>query len=217
VRAALFLLVLVLSAVGVVACGGDDEKVSPAALSKRLLPASEVPGFKRERTDEWDNAIDLSAKGLFLPESTPTSQAVELIEDAGFEAAAGDELVVLKGNPFHGPRILIAAVQLGSDDDARQVLEFLHKEDLKQPCAAVCSEIPSELEVKGIPGAKGAQQLPQEKPPPNAPDPFVGYAVEFRMGSLLYMVFGGGGPGSLKSYQVTDAAKAFYERVRAQR
>lgn len=46
------LLGFVLAAVAVAGCGGDDEEASPAGLEGRLLPASEVPGFKRERAFE---------------------------------------------------------------------------------------------------------------------------------------------------------------------
>ncbi len=208
------LLGLALAAVAVAGCGGDDEEASPAALDVRLLPASEVPGFMRERTFEWDDAIDLTVQGIFLPQSTPPSRAVDLIEDAGFETAVGEELVGSKGDPFQGPHMTIAVVQLGSDDDAGEVLNFLHKEALKQPCAALCSQNPGELEVEGIPGAKGAEQVPQRNPPEGAPPPFVAYAVEFAVGPVLYVVAGSGGPGQLSSSQVLDAAKTLYERAR---
>jgi hypothetical protein len=208
------LLGLALAAVAISGCGGDAEETSPAALEGRLLPASEVPRFKRERAFEWNDAIDLTVQGLFLPQSTPPSRAVDLIEDARFEAAVGEELVASKDDRFQGPRMTIDVVQLGSDDDAREVLDFLHKEDLKQPRSALCSQNPGELEVEGIPGAKGAEQVPRRNPPEGAPPPFVAYAVEFAVGPVLYVVAGSGGPGELSSSQVLDAAKTLYERAR---
>jgi hypothetical protein len=210
----LCMLLLAMPGFGALAgCGGDDNGgTDPASLKGKLLPASAIEGFKPERTFEWDSAIDLTAEGIFLPAATKRSDAVKLIDDAGFKAAAGQELVVSTGNPFEGPRITVDVIELGSADDARKVLDYLHKEDLKQPCFSVCSQEQGELRVDGIPRAKGAQSVPLRKPPAEAPPPFEGYAVEFPIDSFLYVVAGGGGPNQLKESQVTGVAKALYER-----
>jgi hypothetical protein len=208
VRRLAVLLAPLLAAALVAGCGGDDE-TSPQSLKNRLLPASEVPGFKVRRTFEWDNAIDLTAQGFHLPQGTPPSEVVEVAEEAGFEAGAGEELEKEKG-----PGMSVIAVKFASDDGARDMLERLHQEDLKQPCYGVCSQIQSDLTISGIPGAKGAQSRPDPLPPPNAPPPFDGYAVEFTVGSYLYVVSGGGGPGQLKKEQVLDAATALYQQVK---
>jgi hypothetical protein len=221
-----FLLVAVLLA----GCGGDDE-TSPESLNSRLLPASEVPGFKVKRRFEWDNAIDLTAQGFFLPQSTPPSEVVEVAEEAGFEAGVGEELEMKMGLGM-----IVIAAKFGSDDGARDMVDRLHRENLQQPCYGVCSQIQSDLPVTGIPDAKGAQSLPDPKPPPNAPPPFVGYAVEFAVGPYLYVVgasgpapepgaptgtprqpaprSGGGQPPILKKQQVLDAAAALYKQVK---
>jgi hypothetical protein len=195
-----------------VGCGEDDEGTSPASLRSQLLPASEVPGFKIQRKFDWDNPIDLVHEGLALPESTPPSRAVEVLEDAGFEAAVGKRLVVAKGNPFEGPGATVDVIQLGSDDDARETLDYVHKESLKQPCLGVCSVTGREFRVAGIPGAKGAQLTPQREPPPNAPPPFEAYGIGFTIGPRLFIVNAGGGPEQVKKGQVLSAAKALYER-----
>jgi hypothetical protein len=200
----------VLSIGGLVGCGGDDDKTSPASLRNQLLPASEIPGFKSERKFDYDNPIDFVHEGLPLPESTPLSQAVDAFENAGFEAGVGERFV--KGKPFEGPGASVNVAQLGSDDDAREALDYVRKEALKQPCLAVCSVQGKEFAVAGIPGAKGVQQTPLPDPPPNAPPPFASYGVGFTIGSRLYLVGTGGGPGQVKKDQALDAAEALYKR-----
>jgi len=199
---------------GAAGCGDDDDDggASAADLKKQLLPASQIPGYKVQRTLEWDDSVDAVVEGLFLPEETPPSRAVDVYEEAGFEAGAGERLVVKKGSPFEGPQATVEVVAFGSDEDARDALDFVHGEDLKQPCFAVCSVNPSEMAVDGIPGAKGAKLLPLKKPPPNAPPPFEAYGVEFTIGPRLYVVSAGGGPNQVKADLVLDAARQLYAR-----
>jgi hypothetical protein len=205
-------LVLAVVSIGALTgCGGDDDGTSPASLKDRLLPVSELPGFKIERNFEWDNPIDFVHDGLPLPETTPLSAAVEAFEDFGFEAGVGEGLVVAKGNPFEGPQGNVGIVQLGSDEDARKAFDYVRKEALKQPCFAVCAVDSREFAVAGIPGAKGVQHTPLREPPPNAPPPFEDYGVGFTIGPRLYLVGAGGGPGQVKKEQVLGAARALYE------
>jgi hypothetical protein len=204
-------VMMVLLALGLAACGDDNGGTSSAELKSQLLPASDVKGFKVERSFEWDNPTDLTVQGLFLPAETKPSDAVNEIDDSGFDAAAGESLAVSKGNTFNGPHMQLNVVQLGSDEDAKTVRDYIHDQDLKQPCFEVCSVDPSAIAVPGIPDAKGAQLVPQKEPPPNAPPPFEAYAVEFPIGGRLYTVQAGGGPGQIKKQQVLDAAKAFYD------
>ena len=159
--AKLGILTLATLAIGLAACGGDDDGTSPASLNSQLLPASQVPGFKIERKFEWDNPIDFVAQGLHVAgEPLLPSLAVKTFEDAGFEAGVGEKLVAAKGNQFEGPHGAVEVVQLGSDDDAREALDYVRKEALKQPCFAVCSVDAKEFAVAGIPGAKGVQLTP---------------------------------------------------------
>jgi hypothetical protein len=174
------------------------------------LPASAVQDYKVKRTFQWDNAVDYVVQGLFISQNTRPSEVIDVVEDAGFEAGAGE--IFSKG--AEGPDISVLAAKFASDDDARDVRDRVHQEDLKQPCYGVCSQIASDVAVSGIPDAKGAQSVPDPNPPPDAPHPFEGYAVEFTVGPYLYVVSGGGGPGELKKQQVIDTATSLYRRVR---
>ena len=206
------IVAVMLLAIGLAACGDDNGGTSSAELKSQLLPASGVKGFKVERDFEWDNPTDLTVQGLFLPQDTLPSEAVSEIDDAGFDAAAGESFEVAKGNPFDGPHMQVNVIAVGSDSDAQTIRDYLHEQDLKQPCFQVCSVNPSSISVPGIPDAKGAQQVPQKDPPPNAPPPFAAYAVEFPIGARVYVVGGAGGPDQIKKQQVLDAAKALYEQ-----
>jgi hypothetical protein len=211
--AKLGILTMAALAIGLGACGSsDDDGTSPASLNSRLLPASQIPGFKIERKFEWDNPIDLVAQGLNVPQATPPSEAVKTFEDAGFEAGAGEQFVAAKGKPYEGPHGAVEVVQLGSDDDASEALDYVRKEALKQPCFAACSVDANEFAVAGIPGAKGVHLTPQKEPPPDAPPPFEAYAIAFTIGPRLYLVNADGGPGQIKKSQVISAAKALYDR-----
>jgi hypothetical protein len=147
---------------------------------------------------------------LLLSENTRLSEVIDVIGEAGFEAGAGEELS--KG-PM-GPGMSVVAAEFASDDGAEEVRDRLHQENLKQPCYGTCSQIQSELSVTGIPEAMGAQTLPDPKPPPDPPPPFEGYAVEFTLGSYLYVINGGGPPGSGMKDRVLDAATALYGQVK---
>ena len=205
------LALVVVTTVALGACGGDDDGTSPASLKGELLPASEIPGFKVVREFEWDNPIDFVVEGLHLPEATPPSDGVEAFENAGFDAAAGEFLE--KGEPFQGPVADVAVVQLGSDDDAREALDYVRGERLEQPCFAVCSVEGREFSVAGIPGAEGVQLTPLPDPPPDAPPPFEVFSVGFTDGSRLYLVSADGGPGQVKKGDVLSAAEALYDRA----
>jgi hypothetical protein len=191
-------------------CGGDDE-ASPDSLRGRLLPAAEVRGFKVKRTFEWENAVDYVVQGLFVSQNTRPSEVVDVVEDAGFEAGAGE---ILTTGGAMGPEISVLAAKFASDDGARDVRDRVHQEDLTQPCYGACSQIQSDVAVSGIPDAKGAQSVPDPNPPPDAPHPFEAYAVEFTVGSYLYVVNGGGEPGQLEKQEVLDAASALHQQVK---
>src|SRR5688500_11449292 len=104
-------LAVLLVALFVAGCGGDDE-TSPDSLRSRLLPASEVPGFKVKRTFEWDNAVDYVVQGLFISQNTRPSEVIDVAEDAGFEAGAGE--ILSQGGM--SAEVSVLAARFASDD-----------------------------------------------------------------------------------------------------
>jgi hypothetical protein len=172
-------------------------------------PRASITSCCRRRSSR-DSRSSASSNGT--TEATPASQAVKTFDDAGFEAGAGEQFVAAKGNPHESPHGAVEVVQLGSDDNAREALDYVRKEALKQPCFAVCSVDAREFAVAGVPGAKGVQLTPQKEPPPDAPPPFEAYSIGFTIGPGLYLVNADGGPGQVKKSQVISAAKALYDR-----
>jgi hypothetical protein len=204
-------------------CGGygdDGDDGDPAALKSRLVPASEVSGYKLHRTFEWDDSIDLVAQGIPMSETTAPSGAVEVMEDAGFEAGAGEHLT-----KEAGADISFLVAKFASADDARDVQEYVYREGLKLPCYASCTQVPGDMPVSGIPGAKGVEQLPKDGAqapetgegssdgPPSEPPPFVAYGVGFTVGEDFYLVSGGGAPGTFEKDEVIALARRYYRRV----
>jgi hypothetical protein len=227
-------------------CGGSSHSTSPASLRSRLLPASAVPTgtarrasgpppgvlppgvppsrvrvipppasrarIKVERYFEWKNPIDAVAQGFALPEVTAPSQAVDVVKKAGFDAGAGE---VLTNGPA-GPRLVIDAIKFNSAAGATKVRDWLHGQDLMQPCFSTCSESVSNLNLASVPGSKAAKQVPLSKLPPTSPEPFDHYAVEFSIGPYLYVGDIHGGPRTISPRLFEKGAKAYYDFVKRQ-
>lgn len=200
-------LALVGSAAG---CGDDaGDKPKAANLKAQLPSASAFPGYTQTSTDSWTEPVDLAVQ-LHRPEQTRPSVQLKALEKAGFVSGATAV--------FSGPRgrnHVVNIVQFDSPGGAREFLDYQYKEELKQPCAAACSEQEGDVPISGIPGAKGAKQVPAGNPPPDAPPPFTAYVALFTVGSTLYEV-DGQGPGDDHAVkgETTKAAQALFAHVK---
>ena len=215
-RAATLALAALCSVALVAGCGGDDEDeaASAADLKTQLTSESQIPGFDVEESFEWDNASDAAHEGINIPEATPPEEPIEVLEEAGFEAGVGQRLIASSGETSsRGPFASVVVIESGSEEDAATVRDYLHEQDLEQPCIEACSVDTSELAVEGIPTAKGAAHQPPKNPPPNAPPAFEAYTVEFTIGPRLYIVSAGGEPSQVvKAASILDAARRLYAR-----
>jgi hypothetical protein len=202
-------------------CGGDGNQApSDAQLRDRLVPSSQVKGYKFHRGYIWNDPIDYVAQGIPLSENTLPSDVVGAIDDAGFVKGAGEELRL----GTIGPQMTLEALKFKSDSGANDARDRLHLEDRKQPCYGVCSQVQKDMAVTNIPGAQGEASLPDPNAGPEAPTPFQGYAVTFTVGPYLYYVWGGGpvgglgltplAPGGGIKQSILDAADALYQRVK---
>jgi hypothetical protein len=206
-RSAVGVLFGVAGASLVVGCGGTS-KVSSASLDSRLAPASVAPGFHLERIFDWSDPVNLVGEGIRLPEATHPSQAVSEVNGSGFEGAAGEQLNV--GGPM-GQTITTGVIKFSSAADATKLRDWMHAQDLQQPCFAQCIFSPSNLPAPAIPGATVVKQVP---PPPPAPvrqaaarahrpvvfpgpggqnGPPITYLAEFTIGRYLYFASTSGG------------------------
>jgi hypothetical protein len=226
--------------------GSSSNSTSPASLRSRLLPASAVPTgsapqpsgppagalppgvppsavrlirpptsggrFRVERYFAWKNPIDVVSQGFALPEVTAPSTGVDVVKKASFDAGAGE--VLTSGSA--GPRLVVDAIKFKSASGANKVRDWLHGQDLMQPCFSVCSESVSNLSLASIPGAKAVKQVPLKKPPRNAPEPFDHYAVEFSMGPYLYVGDIHDAPNTISPRIFEKATKTYYDYVKRQ-
>jgi len=191
--------------------GGGSNEPSDASLRERLLPASDVPGFKFHRAYIWTDPVDGTIQGLQLSENTKPSDVVNAIDDAGFVKGAGQEY---QQGGFHGPILGITATKYDSDSGAEKAQDIVHTEYRKQPCYGVCSQKTSDLAVDGIPGAQGVASEPDPAAPAEVQPGFEAYAITFPIGPYLYVVQGGSDPGHGMKTSVMDAAQKLYARVK---
>jgi hypothetical protein len=197
----------------IAACGDDedgDDGASASSLGALIPPPSDFGPLKLEREFTWDNATDYVVQGPILPQITVPSDAIGEIEDDGFSAAAGNELVPEDG----GPPVIVSVAAFDSEDGAADAQAYLHDQDLEQPCFAACSVDPQELEIPNVPGATAVHQVPLEgKLPPEVGPPFEGYVVEFVIGSNLFYVNASGPPGDIPAEAFIEGATAFYRHA----
>jgi hypothetical protein len=208
---AAFAAAVPVAGVVVAGCGGDGGgEASPADLEPLLPPPSQLGPLEMERTFEWDNATDFIVQGTVLPEDTPPSSSVEKMDDAGFQAAAGEQLIPKGG----GAPTFVDAARFDSAEGATEAQNYLHQQDLQQPCAGSCVVAPQELTISDIPGATAVHQVPTKGPVPPGRQPFEAYSVEFTDGSALFYATASGDPGDISPQAFEKGAVAFYEYAR---
>jgi hypothetical protein len=182
-------------------CGGSNT-VSASSLKPLLLPPSVAPGFHLLRTFDWKDPVNLVSEGFFLPEATHPSDAVKEVRDADFRGAAGEQLN--RGGP-DGDDLRTGVVAFKSDGGANKVRDWMHREDLQQPCFSECIFSPRNLALVGVPGGLAVRQVPSAQPPTPPPGvklppgvkaprvlpgsgPPTRYLAEFTIGNHLYFL-----------------------------
>jgi hypothetical protein len=218
-------LVGLATAAGLAACGGGSSgKVSSAALEDRLLPASSVPGYRQQRTFDWSDSVNLVGEGLVLPESTHPSEGVKTFHDAGLKGAAGERFA--QGKPPDESYLTIGVLKLKSAKAARKARDWMHGQDLLQPCFSACIFSPRNLRIPGVPTATAVQQTPtlsppgvkslrpgaKAVPPPGVQGPPTHYLVEFTTGRYLYFFNGDGSRRDAR--KVVTTTQGYYRGVR---
>ena len=191
---------------------GNDEETSPASLKGLLPPPSQIGPLKLEVPFEWDNPTDFIVQGTVLPQTTAPSEAVSKMDDAGFQAAAGDLLQPRGG----GEPVNVDVARFDSSEGATQARDYLHSQDLQQPCAAACSVNPRALTIKGIPGATAVHQVPIKGNLPPGIFPFEAFAAEFVIGSDVFYAYASGHPGDIPPSAFERGVRAIYEHASQQ-
>jgi hypothetical protein len=175
-------------------CGGSStSKVSSASLQPRLLPVSAVPGFGLQRRLDWSDPVNLVGEGLALPQVTHPSAAVGEFNDAHFRGAAGE--ILTTGSGFNETEATLGVARFKSAADAVRVRDWMHKEDLHQPCYGQCIFSPYPVSLPSVPNSRLVVQSSKAPPPPpgapagakTGPAP-ANYLAEFTIGPYLYWV-----------------------------
>ena len=212
--------------------GGGDETVSANSLKSHLVPASSVPGFSYERGLDWSDPVNLVGEGMFLPEVTHPSAAVSEVKGAKFEGAAGE--VLRKGSGFDATELHVGVAKFKSAADANRVRDWMHKQDLQQPCFVECIFSPRPAAIPGVPAARFVVQTPTAVPPPPkggtpvkstsgapakgpvpagaASGPPTNYMAEFTIGPYLYWAFLQA--DAKDKSQVAAGVKLYYEHAK---
>jgi hypothetical protein len=215
-RAATRLLVLV-TALGLVACTGDEPV--PPPLAERFVSAADAPASKpdpvelRQTANELDEFVTGFSSHMVDADSEDMTQ---VFQDAGFKQAGTEVRFFGETHSRDAPHVFSSFFELDSEDGAASALDWLVT-DAKKPCPESCATVISEFDVPDIPDAIGVRRLATaeniEAAGTSNQFPHDSYSVSFSIGSLVYTMEFSGPPGSVSVEQAREIATAYYDRL----
>ncbi len=139
-----------------------------------------------------------------------------IFQEAGFKGA-GEESRFLGGTHSRdAPHLISTFIELGSDDGARSVLDWVEA-DLMKPCPDSCAVQISPFDVDAIADGRGVRRLATAENIENAGTeeqiPRDEYWVGFTIGSSVYTMSLMGPPGSVSVEQAQEIAGAYFDRL----
>ena len=210
-------LLVPLTAVAFVACGGGDD--APVPIAQRFPTAADAPGTKPdpvekgETTEDLDEFIVAFREALIDPDE---EEMTTVFQEAGFEGAGLDVRFFGETHDPHAPHLFSWFIELDSEDGARSALDWLEADSMK-PCPHSCAARVSSFDVDGIPDARGVHRIATaediEAAGTEAEDPSESYWVGFIDGSIVYTVDLSGLPGSVSEEQAQSIASAYHDRL----
>lgn len=196
-----------------VACSAE-----PLALEQRVLSESDVPGSLPDPVETRQTADSLDEFTAWQDISAAEIDSTKLAE-AGFVAAIHDTrfLPDTSGGPHtrDAAHVRILVVQFDSRGGAQTGLALLHENAL-QPCPGTCAARIEEIDVSGVPDAKGVQRpVTAERLAETGEEgePTDSYIITFADGPFVYQVEGFAPPGKITEQQIEDIAKKLHDRV----
>lgn len=211
-------LVVPLTAVVLVACGGGDGE-SPVPVTQRFLTTADAPGTKpdpvekRETTEDFDEFIDALSEGAVDPDR---EEMTAVFEEAGFERAGRDARFYGETHTPDARHLFSSFIELDSEDAATTALDWLEADSMK-PCPGSCATRISSFDVDGIPDARGVHRIAtaEDIAAAGAEDehPHESYWVGFTLGSVVYTVDLNGPPGSVSEEQAESIASTYSDRL----
>lgn len=221
---ALLLLLASAAAIGLAACGGDDngQAAGPLTIEQRVVTEDDAPDSDPDPVEKPKSAgPDDFVSRLGEEFINPTPEEIDRFEQSDFVQAyrATRFEPESPGGPHSrtAPHISSLTMQFGSEADATDALETL-KADSARPCPETCAEQAEEFDVDGIDGAYGTHRFAtaesiEETGDPSA-NPFDGYEIGFADGDFAYRVIVDGPPGVVTQEQAEEIVKSLYERVK---
>jgi hypothetical protein len=215
-------LLVALTALALVSCGGDDDEqtAAPVTLAQRFLTAGDAPGTKpdpvetRQTTADFDEFIAVLRERAVDPDD---EEMTTVFQDAGFESAGVDLRFYGETHAPAAPHLVSSFVELGSEDGAKNALEWLATDSLK-PCPVSCAFQISDFDVSDIADARGAHRIATAEDIERTggaqdQEPLDSYWIGFTDGSFVYTVELRGLPGSVSEDRAEDIARAYHDRL----
>jgi hypothetical protein len=210
-------LLVPLTAVAFVACGGGDE--APLPVAQRFPTTADAPGSKPdpveqgETTEDLDDFVDIFRPALIDPDD---EEVTTVFQEAGFKGAGLDVRFFGDSHSPTAPHLFSWFIELDSEDGAKSALDFLEADTMK-PCPQSCAAVISAFDVDGIPDARGVRRIATaediEAAGTEDEDPSESYWVGFTAGSIVYTLDLGGRPGSVSEEQAQGIVSSYYERL----
>jgi hypothetical protein len=197
-----------LSLAFVTGCGGGG-KVSATSLDPRLLPAASVPGFALARRLDLSNPIDLVGGGIALPDITYPSAGVKEFQNAHLKGAAGE--VLSRGVGLNTNEIHIGVAKFDSGSDATKIRDWMHGQDLRQPCFTQCVFRPIPMKLSGVPNSAAVVQTTTGLKTGSGP---ANYRAEFTIGPYLYWVWFSGDASAKTKNKFQTGLVSYYQHAK---
>ena len=216
-------LLVALTAVALVACGGgDDETAAPLPVAQRFVSAEDAPGSKpdpvekRQTTVDFDQFIQALSDFSIDPDR---EEMTKVFQEAGFKSAGVDARFFGETHsPETSVHVFSSFIELGSEDAAMSALDWLETDQMK-PCPTGCAVQRSTFEVDDIPDARGVHRVATaediERLGTPGEQPQDDYWIGFTNGSIVYTVVlhGHAVPGTVSEDQAQKIASAYYDRL----
>lgn len=171
--------------------GGDLKGFTPAAVPPTILT---LQPFVKQAADSCARIT--------------INDAYRRLKSAGFKHATISPL------PHAGVTVASTVLELGSADQARQILRWAYADSLS-PCPNACNVRIEPFHVPDIPGAVAVRRSRAKDAPSGPTTPFEAYDIEFTDGPFLYDLFAAGRhPGVFDKNDLIAAVTAQYERVK---
>jgi hypothetical protein len=211
---------IVLVVVALVACAGDDdEAAAPVPVAQRFVTEEDAPGSKDDPVEAGETTASLGDFITGLSEfaiDPDREEASTVFEEAGFKAWGVDPRFFGETHADTAPHVVSSYIELGSEDGAASVLDWLET-DLKKPCPMSCAVQISDFDVDDIDDARGVRRLATaediERVGVEGQVPSDSYWVAFTDGAFVYTMDLHGPPGSVSEEQALEIASAYHDRL----